>query len=180
MGLIKDISNVVKFLKRLYDPVAGFTVRHYNNFLESIFTPSEIEEIDAAAKDEYGLSDDYSLRTVQKVEAIMNSLKEYMDGYNRVKSKRLLNAFKVIKNIVDTVGENIILMNNFLNRTMINAGFIMDNRSPQDGAIENSLRIKYAFKNLSKELKDVLSARGISEQVYSALSPYQQMAYLRC
>lgn len=180
MGLIKDISNVVKFLKRLYDPVAGFTVRHYNNFLESIFTPSEIEEIDAAAKDEYGLSDDYSLRTVQKVEAIMNSLKEYMDGYNRVKSKRLLNAFKVIKNIVDTVGENIILMNNFLNRTMINAGFIMDNRSPQDRAIENSLRIKYAFKNLSKELKDVLSARGISEQVYSALSPYQQMAYLRC
>lgn len=180
MGLIKDISNVVKFLKRLYDPVAGFTVRHYNNFLESIFTPSEIEEIDAAAKDEYGLSDDYSLRTVQKVEAIMNSLKEYMDGYNRVKSKRLLNAFKVIKNIVDTVGKNIILMNNFLNRTMINAGFIMDNRSPQDRAIENSLRIKYAFKNLSKELKDVLSARGISEQVYSALSPYQQMAYLRC
>jgi hypothetical protein len=180
MGLIKDISNVVKFLKRLYDPVAGFTVRHYNNFLESIFTPSEIEEIDAAAKDEYGLSDNYSLRTVQKVEAIMNSLKEYMDGYNRVKSKCLLNAFKVIKNIVDTVGKNIILMNNFLNRTMINAGFIMDNRSPQDGAIENSLRIKYAFKNLSKELKDVLSARGISEQVYSALSPYQQMAYLRC
>lgn len=180
MGLIKDISNVVKFLKRLYDPVAGFTVRHYNNFLESIFTPSEIEEIDAAAKDEYGLSDDYSLRTVQKVEAIMNSLKEYMDGYNRVKSKRLLNAFKVIKNIVDTVGKNIILMNNFLNRTMINAGFIMDNRSPQDRAIENSLRIKYAFKNLSKELKDVLSARGISEQGYSALSPYQQMAYLRC
>lgn len=180
MGLIKDISNVVKFLKRLYDPVAGFTVRHYNNFLESIFTPSEIKEIDAAAKDEYGLSDDYSLRTVQKVEAIMNSLKEYMDGYNRVKSKRLLNAFKVIKNIVDTVGKNIILMNNFLNRTMINAGFIMDNRSPQDRAIENSLRIKYAFKNLSKELKDVLSARGISEQVYSALSPYQQMAYLRC
>ena len=180
MGLIKDISNVVKFLKRLYDPVAGFTVRHYNNFLESIFTPSEIEEIDAAAKDEYGLSDDYSLRTVQKVEAIMNSLKEYMDGYNRVKSKRLLNAFKVIKNIVDTVGKNIILMNNFLNRTMINAGFIMNNRSPQDRAIENSLRIKYAFKNLSKELKDVLSARGISEQVYSALSPYQQMAYLRC
>ena len=180
MGLIKDISNVVKFLKRLYDPVAGFTVRHYNNFLESIFTPSEIEEIDAAAKDEYGLSDDYSLRTVQKAEAIMNSLKEYMDGYNRVKSKRLLNAFKVIKNIVDTVGKNIILMNNFLNRTMINAGFIMDNRSPQDRAIENSLRIKYAFKNLSKELKDVLSARGLSAQVYSALSPYQQMAYLRC
>lgn len=180
MGLIKDISNVVKFLKRLYDPVAGFAVRHYNNFLESIFTPSEIEEIDAAAKDEYGLSDDYSLRTVQKVEAIMNSLKEYMDGYNRIKSKRLLSAFKVIKNIVDTVGKNIILMNNFLNRTMINAGFIMDNRSPQDRAIENSLRIKYAFKNLSKELKDVLSARGISEQVYSALSPYQQMAYLRC
>lgn len=180
MGLIRDISNVVKFLKKLYDPVAGFTVRHYNNFLESIFTPSEIEEIDAAAKDEYGLSDDYSLRTVQKVEAIMNSLKEYMDGYNRVKSKRLLNAFKVIKNIVDTVGKNIILMNNFLNRTMINAGFIMDNRSPQDRAIENSLRIKYAFKNLSKELKDILSKRGISEQVYSALSPYQQMAYLRC
>lgn len=180
MGLIKDISNVVKFLKKLYDPVAGFTVRHYNNFLESIFTPSEIEEIDAAAKDEYGLSEDYSLRTVQKVEAIMTSLKEYMDGYNRVKSKRLLNAFKVIKNIVDTVGKNIILMNNFLNRTMINAGFIMDNRSPQDRAIENSLRIKYAFKNLSKELKDILSKRGISEQVYSALSPYQQMAYLRC
>jgi len=180
MGLIKDISNVVKFLKKLYDPVTGFTIRHYNNFLESIFTPSEIKEIDAAAKDEYGLSDDYSLRTVQKVEAIMNSLKEYMDGYNRVKSKRLLNAFKVIKNIVDTVGKNIILMNNFLNRTMINAGFIMDNRSPQDRAIENSLRIKYAFKNLSKELKDVLSARGISEQVYSTLSPYQQMAYLRC
>lgn len=180
MGLIKDISNVVKFLKRLYDPVAGFTVRHYNNFLESIFTPSEIEEIDAAAKDEYGLSEDFSLRTVQKVEAIMNSLKEYMDGYNRVKSKCLLNAFKVIKNIVDTVGKNIILMNNFLNRTMINAGFIMDNRSPQDRAIENSLRIKYAFKNLSKELKDILSKRGISEQVYSALSPYQQMAYLRC
>lgn len=180
MGLIKDISNVVKFLKRLYDPVAGFTVRHYNNFLESIFTPSEIEEIDAAAKDEYGLSEDYSLRTIQKVEAIMTSLKEYMDGYNRVKSKRLLNAFKVIKNIVDTVGKNIILMNNFLNRTMINAGFIMDNRSPQDRAIENSLRIKYAFKNLSKELKDILSKRGISEQVYSALSPYQQMAYLRC
>lgn len=180
MGLIKDISNVVKFLKKLYDPVAGFTVRHYNNFLESIFTPSEIEEIDAAAKDEYGLSEDYSLRTVQKVEAIMTSLKEYMDGYNRVKSKRLLNAFKVIKNIVDTVGKNIILMNNFLNRTMINAGFIMDNRSPQDRAIENSLRIKYAFKNLSKELKDILSERGISEQVYSALSPYQQMAYLRC
>lgn len=180
MGLIKDISNVVKFLKKLYDPVAGFTVRHYNNFLESIFTPSEIEEINAAAKDEYGLSEDYSLRTVQKVEAIMTSLKEYMDGYNRVKSKRLLNAFKVIKNIVDTVGKNIILMNNFLNRTMINAGFIMDNRSPQDRAIENSLRIKYAFKNLSKELKDILSERGISEQVYSALSPYQQMAYLRC
>lgn len=180
MGLIKDISNVVKFLKKLYDPVAGFTVRHYNNFLESIFTPSEIEEIDAAAKDEYGLSEDYSLRTVQKVEAIMTSLKEYMDGYNRVKSKRLLNAFKVIKNIVDTVGKNIILMNNFLNRTMINAGFIMDNRSPQDRAIENSLRIKYAFKNLSKEFKDILSERGISEQVYSALSPYQQMAYLRC
>lgn len=180
MGLIKDISNVVKFLKKLYDPVAGFTVRHYNNFLESIFTPSEIEEIDAAAKDEYGLSEDYSLRTIQKVEAIMTSLKEYMDGYNRVKSKRLLNAFKVIKNIVDTVGKNIILMNNFLNRTMINAGFIMDNRSPQDRAIENSLRIKYAFKNLSKELKDILSARGILEQVYSALSPYQQMAYLRC
>ena len=180
MGLIKDISNVVKFLKKLYDPVAGFTVRHYNNFLESIFTPSEIEEIDAAAKDEYGLSEDYSLRTIQKVEAIMTSLKEYMDGYNRVKSKRLLNAFKVIKNIVDTVGKNIILMNNFLNRTVINAGFIMDNRSPQDRAIENSLRIKYAFKNLSKELKDILSKRGISEQVYSALSPYQQMAYLRC
>lgn len=180
MGLIKDISNVVKFLKKLYDPVAGFTVRHYNNFLESIFTPSEIEEIDAAAKDEYGLSEDYSLRTVQKVEAIMTSLKEYMDGYNRVKSKRLLNAFKVIKNIVDTVGKNIILMNNFLNRTMINAGFIMDNRSPQDRAIENSLRIKYAFKNLSKEFKDILSERGISEQVYLALSPYQQMAYLRC
>lgn len=180
MGLIKDISNVVKFLKRLYDPVAGFTVRHYNNFLESIFTPSEIKEIDAAAKDEYGLSDDYSLRTVQKVEAIMTSLKEYMDGYSRVKSKKLLNAFKVIKNIVDTVGKNTILLNNFLNRTMIDAGFITDTRSPQDKAIENSLRIKYAFKNLSKELKDVLSARGISEQVYSALSPYQQMAYLRC
>lgn len=180
MGLIKDISNVIKFLKRLYDPVAGFTVRNYNNFIESVFTPSEIEEIDAAAIDEYGLSNDFSLRTVQKVEAIMTSLKEYMDGYSRVKSKKLLNAFKVIKNIVDTVGKNTILLNNFLNRTMIDAGFITDTRSPQDRAIESSLRIKYAFKNLSKELKDILSARGISEQVYSALSPYQQMAYLKC
>ena len=63
---------------------------------------------------------------------------------------------------------------------MIDAGFITDTRSPQDRAIESSLRIKYAFKNLSKELKDILSARGISEQVYSALSPYQQMAYLKC
>lgn len=180
MGLIKDISNVIKFLKRLYDPVAGFTVRNYNNFIESVFTPSEIEEIDAAAIDEYGLSNDFSLRTVQKVEAIMTSLKEYMDGYSRVKSKKLLNAFKVIKNIVDTVGKNTILLNNFLNRTMVDAGFITDTRSPQDRAIESSLRIKYAFKNLSKELKDILSARGISEQVYSALSPYQQMAYLKC
>lgn len=180
MGLIKDISNVIKFLKRLYDPVAGFTVRNYNNFIESVFTPSEIEEIDAAAIDEYGLSNDFSLRTVQKVEAIMTSLKEYMDGYSRVKSKKLLNAFKVIKNIVDTVGKNTILLNNFLNRTMIDAGFITDTRSPQDRAIESSLRIKYAFKNLSKELKDILSARDISEQVYSALSPYQQMAYLKC
>lgn len=180
MGLIKDISNVIKFLKRLYDPVAGFTVRNYNNFIESVFTPSEIEEIDAAAIDEYGLSNDFLLRTVQKVEAIMTSLKEYMDGYSRVKSKKLLNAFKVIKNIVDTVGKNTILLNNFLNRTMIDAGFITDTRSPQDRAIGSSLRIKYAFKNLSKELKDILSARGISEQVYSALSPYQQMAYLKC
>lgn len=179
MQILEDIKTVVSFFKKASTPIANISTRAYNNFINAVLNPIEKEELDEEATREFNIeSKDFNLRTMEIIDKVSSAFREYLDGYITVKSKVLLNVFKIIRNTVNVLGKNTIVLNNFFNNILAETTSIITGE-PVDSGIEE-LRTRYAYSNLSDQVKSWLNNRGTNIDAYNRLSPQQQESYIRC
>lgn len=179
MQILEDIKTVVSFFKKASTPIANISTRAYNNFINAVLDPIEKEELDEEATREFNIENkDFNLRTMEIIDKVSSALREYLDGYITVKSKVLLNIFKIIRNTVNVLGKNTIVLNNFFNNILAETTSIITGE-PVNSGIEE-LRTRYAYNNLSDQVKSWLNNRGTNIDAYNKLSPQQQESYIRC
>ena len=179
MQILEDIKTVVSFFKKASTPIANISTRAYNNFINAVLNPIEKEELDEEAAREFNIeSKDFNLRTMEIIDKVSSAFREYLDGYITVKSKVLLNIFKIIRNTVNVLGKNTIVLNNFFNNILAETTSIITGEPVDSGTEE--LRTRYAYSNLSDQVKSWLNNRGTNIDAYNRLSPQQQESYIRC
>lgn len=179
MQILDDIKTVVSFFKKVATPIGNISTRAYNNFINAVLDPMEREKLDEESSREFNVENkDFNLRTMEVIDKVSSALREYLDGYITVKSKALLNIFKIIKSAVDSLGKNMIVLNNFFNNILAETTSIIIGETG-DSATED-LRVKYAYSNLSDQVKSWLNDRGTNIDAYNRLSPQQQESYIRC
>lgn len=179
MQILEDIKTMVSFFKKASTPIANISTRAYNNFISAVLDPIEKEELDEEATREFNIeSKDFNLRTMEIIDKVSSAFREYSDGYITVKSKALLNIFKIIRNTVNVLGKNAIVLNNFFNNILAETTSIIT-EEPVDSGTEE-LRTRYAYSNLSDQVKSWLNNRGTNIDAYNRLSPQQQESYIRC
>ena len=179
MQILDDIKTVVSFFKKVSTPIANISTRAYNNFINAVLDPIEKEKLDEESSREFNVENkDFNLRTMEVIDKVSSALREYLDGYVTVKSKALLNIFKIIKSAVDSLGKNMIVLNNFFNNILAETTSIIIGETG-DSATED-LRVRYTYSNLSDQVKSWLHNRGTNIDAYNRLSPQQQESYIRC
>ena len=179
MQILDDIKTVVSFFKKVSTPIANISTRAYNNFINAVLDPIEKEKLDEESSREFNVENkDFNLRTMEVIDKVSSALREYLDGYITIKSKALLNIFKIIKSAVDSLGKNMIVLNNFFNNILAETTSIIIGETG-DSATED-LRVRYAYSNLSNQVKSWLHNRGTNIDAYNRLSPQQQESYIRC
>lgn len=179
MQILEDIKTAVSFFKKASTPIGNISTRAYNNFINAVLDPIEKEELDEEATREFNIENkDFNLRTMEIIDKVSSALREYLDGYITVKSKVLLNIFKIIRNTVNVLGKNTIVLNNFFNNILAETTSIITGEPVDSGTKE--LRTRYAYNNLSDQVKSWLNNRGTNIDAYNRLSPQQQESYIRC
>ena len=179
MQILDDIKTVVSFFKKVSTPIANISTRAYNNFINAVLDPMEREKLNEESSREFNVENkDFNLRTMEVIDKVSSALREYLDGYVTIKSKALLNIFKIIKSAVDSLGKNMIVLNNFFNNILAETTSIIIGETG-DSATED-LRVRYAYSNLSNQVKSWLHNRGTNIDAYNRLSPQQQESYIRC
>lgn len=179
MQILDDIKTAVSFFKKVATPIGNISTRAYNNFINAVLDPMERGKLDEESSREFNVENkDFNLRTMEVIDKVSSALREYLDGYVTVKSKALLNIFKIIKSAVDSLGKNMIVLNNFFNNILAETTSIIIGETG-DSATED-LRVKYAYSNLSDQVKSWLNSRGTNIDAYNRLSPQQQESYIRC
>lgn len=174
--LIDSIKKAIQFFK---NKMGTLNIKAYNNFIDTILSPSEKETLEREGESEFKSSQpvDSNLRVLQRTESILNSIREYINGDITVKSKRLLKVFETIKNIIDSLGKNMIILNNFFNNVIAQTTAIITGVAEVD---TENLRLKYAYSNLNSKIQQWMDERGTNIEAYERLSPKQQEDYIRC
>lgn len=179
MQILDDIKTVVSFFKKVATPIGNISTRAYNNFINAVLDPMEREKLDEEATREFNIeSKDFNLKTMEVFDKVSSAFREYLDGYITIKSKALLNIFKIIKSTADSLGRNMIVLNNFFNNILAETASIITGEIV-DSTTED-LRARYAYSNLSDQVKSWLNSRGTNIDAYNRLSPQQQESYIRC
>ena len=174
--LIDSIKKAIQFFK---NKIGTLNIEAYNNFIDTILSPSEKETLEREGENEFKSSQpvDFNLRVLQRTESILNSIREYINGDITVKSKKLLKVFETIKNIIDSLGKNIIILNNFFNNVIAQTTAIITDVAEVN---TENLRLKYAYSNLNPNIQQWMKERGTNIEAYERLSPKQQEDYIRC
>ena len=174
--LIDSIKKAIQFFK---NKIGTLNIEAYNNFIDTILSPSEKETLEREGESEFKSSQpvDFNLRVLQRTESILNSIREYINGDITVKSKKLLKVFETIKNIIDSLGKNIIILNNFFNNVIAQTTAIITDVAEVN---TENLRLKYAYSNLNPDIQQWMKERGTNIEAYERLSPKQQEYYIRC
>lgn len=174
--LIDSIKKAIQFFK---NKIGTLNIEAYNNFIDTILSPSEKETLEREGENEFKSSQpvDFNLRVLQRTESILNSIREYINGDITVKSKKLLKVFEIIKNIIDSLGKNIIILNNFFNNVIAQTTAIITDVAEVN---TENLRLKYAYSNLNPDIQQWMNERGTNIEAYERLSPKQQEDYIRC
>lgn len=174
--LIDSIKKAIQFFK---NKIGTLNIEAYNNFIDTVLSPSEKETLEREGEREFKSSQpvDFNLRVLQRTESILNSIREYINGDITVKSKKLLRVFETIKNIIDSLGKNIIILNNFFNNVIAQTTAIITNVAKVN---TENLRLKYAYSNLNPDIQQWMRERGTNIEAYERLSPKQQEYYIRC
>ena len=179
MQILEDIKNAVNFFKKVSTPIGNISTRAYNNFINAVLDPIEKEELNEEATREFNIeSKDFNLRAMEVMDKVSSAFREYLNGYITIKSKALLNIFKIIRNTVNVLGKNTIVLNNFFNNILAETTSIITGEPVDSGTEE--LRTRYAYNNLSDQVKSWLNNRGTNIDAYNRLSPQQQESYIRC
>lgn len=174
--LIDSIKKAIQFFK---NKIGTLNIEAYNNFIDTILSPSEKETLEREGENEFKSSQpvDFNLRVLQRTESILNSIREYINGDITVKSKKLLKVFETIKNIINSLGKNIIILNNFFNNVIAQTTAIITDVAEVN---TENLRLKYAYSNLNPDIQQWMNERGTNIEAYERLSPKQQEDYIRC
>lgn len=174
--LIDSIKKAIQFFK---NKIGTLNIEAYNNFIDTILSPSEKETLERESESEFKSSQpvDFNLRVLQRTESILNSIREYINGVITVKSKKLLRVFETIKNIIDSLGKNMIILNNFFNNVIAQTTAIITDVAEVN---TENLRLKYAYSNLNPDIQQWMKERGTNIESYERLSPKQQEDYIRC
>lgn len=174
--LIDSIKKAIQFFK---NKIGTLNIEAYNNFIDTILSPSEKETLEREGENEFKSSQpvDFNLRVLQRTESILNSIREYINGDITVKSKKLLRVFETIKNIIDSLGKNMIILNNFFNNVIAQTTTIITDVAEVN---TENLRLKYAYSNLNSNIQQWMKERGTNIEAYERLSPKQQEDYIRC
>lgn len=174
--LIDSIKKAIQFFK---NKIGTLNIEAYNNFIDTILSPSEKETLEREGESEFKSSQsvDFNLRVLQRTESILNSIREYINGDITVKSKKLLKVFETIKNIIDSLGKNMIILNNFFNNVIAQTTAIITDVAEVN---TENLRLKYAYSNLNPDIQQWMKERGTNIEAYERLSPKQQEDYIRC
>lgn len=174
--LIDSIKKAIQFFK---NKIGTLNIEAYNNFIDTILSPSEKETLEREGESEFKSSQpvDFNLRVLQRTESILNSIREYINGAITVKSKKLLKVFETIKNIIDSLGKNMIILNNFFNNVIAQTTAIITDTTEVN---TENLRLKYAYSNLNSNIQQWMKERGTNIEAYERLSPKQQEDYIRC
>lgn len=174
--LIDNIKKAIQFFK---NKIGTLNIEAYNNFIDTVLSPSEKETLEREGESEFKSSQpvDFNLRVLQRTESILNSIMEYINGDITVKSKKLLKVFETIKNIIDSLGKNIIILNNFFNNVIAQTTAIITDVAEVN---TENLRLKYAYSNLNPDIQQWMRERGTNIEAYERLSPKQQEDYIRC
>ena len=174
--LIDSIKKAIQFFK---NKIGTLNIEAYNNFIDTILSPSEKETLEREGENEFKSSQpvDFNLRVLQITESILNSIREYINGDITIKSKKLLKVFETIKNIIDSLGKNIIILNNFFNNVIAQTTAIITDVAEVN---TENLRLKYAYSNLNPNVQQWMKERGTNIEAYERLSPKQQEDYIRC
>lgn len=174
--LIDSIKKAIQFFK---NKIGTLNIEAYNNFIDTILSHSEKETLEREGESEFKSSQpvDFNLRVLQRTESILNSIREYINGDITVKSKKLLRVFETIKNIIDSLGKNIIILNNFFNNVIAQTTAIITDVAEVN---TENLRLKYAYSNLNPDIQQWMKERGTKIEAYERLSPKQQEDYIRC
>lgn len=174
--LIDSIKKAIQFFK---NKIGTLNIEAYNNFIDTILSHSEKETLEREGESEFKSSQpvDFNLRVLQRTESILNSIREYINGDITVKSKKLLRVFETIKNIIDSLGKNIIILNNFFNNVIAQTTAIITGVAEVN---TENLRLKYAYSNLNPDIQQWMKERGTNIEAYERLSPKQQEDYIRC
>ena len=174
--LIDSIKKAIQFFK---NKIGTLNIEAYNNFIDTILSPSEKETLEREGESEFKSSQpvDFNLRVLQRTESILNSIREYINGDITIKSKKLLKVFETIKNIIDSLGKNIIILNNFFNNVIAQTTAIITDVAEVN---TENLRLKYAYSNLNPDIQQWMKERGTNIEAYERLSPKQQEDYIRC
>ena len=174
--LIDSIKKAIQFFK---NKIGTLNIEAYNNFIDTILSPSEKETLEREGENEFKSSQpvDFNLRVLQRTESILNSIREYINGDITIKSKKLLKVFETIKNIIDSLGKNIIILNNFFNNVIAQTTAIITDVAEVN---TENLRLKYAYSNLNPDIQQWMKERGTNIEAYERLSPKQQEDYIRC
>lgn len=174
--LIDSIKKAIQFFK---NKIGTLNIEAYNNFIDTILSPSEKETLEREGENEFKSSQpvDFNLRVLQRTESILNSIREYINGDITVKSKKLLKVFETIKNVIDSLGKNMIILNNFFNNVIAQTTAIITDVAEVN---TENLRLKYAYSNLNPDIQQWMKERGTNIEAYERLSPKQQEDYIRC
>lgn len=174
--LIDSIKKAIQFFK---NKIGTLNIKAYNNFIDTILSPSEKEALEREGENEFKSSQpvDFNLRVLQRTESILNSIREYINGDITVKSKRLLKVFEIIKNVIDSLGKNMIILNNFFNNVIAQTTALVTDVAEVN---TENLRLKYAYSNLNPNIQQWMNERGTNIEAYERLSPKQQEDYIRC
>lgn len=174
--LIDSIKKAIQFFK---NKIGTLNIEAYNNFIDTILSPSEKETLEREGENEFKSSQpvDFNLRVLQRTESILNSIREYINGNITVKSKKLLKVFETIKNIIDSLGKNMIILNNFFNNVIAQTTAIITDTTEVN---TENLRLKYAYSNLNPDIQQWMKERSTNIEAYERLSPKQQEDYIRC
>lgn len=174
--LIDSIKKAIQFFK---NKIGTLNIEAYNNFIDTVLSPSEKETLEREGENEFKSSQpvDFNLRVLQRTESILNSIREYINGDITVKSKKLLKVFETIKNVIDSLGKNMIILNNFFNNVIAQTTAIITDVAEVN---TENLRLKYAYSNLNPDIQQWMKERGTNIEAYERLSPKQQEDYIRC